>query len=101
MILKEKDCSWNVDIELPKITRERAIQIVTDLVGKDNLRHIEVLRNIPKNIYCHEFDREQLSANWVLLVFDGPSGILKSSRLICICNSTGKILFDGSANDEG
>ena len=46
----------------------------------------------------------ELAGNPVWFVYpnpEGPSNVIRSSQVIAICQRTGKILYAGSAHDEG
>lgn len=38
---------------------------------------------------------------WYILFRHGVPGLLGSSRLVCVSKDDGRILYDGSANEEG
>jgi hypothetical protein len=84
----------------PPIGRRRAVDIARQSVVPDARRfHVYGRKTNNVNVY-------NLPAEPCWFVFapwnDGKDGqMLRSSRLLLISKMTGKVLFDGSANDEG
>jgi hypothetical protein len=70
-------------IALQHLAKTRSIEI-TDVWGNWNV-----------------YGAGNLESCWYILSSFSDSPMLASSRLIAISKETGKILFDGSANDEG
>ncbi len=63
---------------------------------------VEVLDGLPAN--TNIYDIEGLGPYWCVFVpwGDGLDGrMLRSSRIILVSKLTGKVTYDGSANDEG
>jgi len=63
---------------------------------------VEVLDGLPANV--HVYSAADLDPCWCVFVpwGDGLDGsMLRSSRIILVSKQTGKVTYDGSANDEG
>ena len=81
---------------------DKALRIVAEKVEVDT-GELECRDGLPGN--CNPYDRPSsgepfwcVYAPWM----DGKDEtMLRSSRIVLVSKRTGKILFDGSANDEG
>jgi hypothetical protein len=82
------------------IDREKAIQIAAKSPAPDT-RQYQAYENPPYNLYVYLPSKDPcwyVTAPWR----DGLDGqMLRSSRIILVSKKTGKVLFDGPANDEG
>ena len=90
-----------VQIELSNknISKEQALEIFRAHIAMDEPRIHDITDSRP-NVNVYGMPSEEC---WYILCSYNPHGppMLASSRLICISKITGRILFDGSANDEG
>jgi hypothetical protein len=84
----------------PPVGKKAAIEIVQKALTPE-MPAFSVHRKRPANINVYNLPREPawfISAPWG----DGKDGtVLRSSRLILVSKTTGEILYDGPANDEG
>ena len=91
-----------VQIELTKnnISKEQALEIFKAHVAKDKPRLHDITDSPPNVIVYGGLPSEEC---WHISCSYHPCDptMITSSRLICISKNTGRILFDGSANDEG
>ena len=92
--------------------RKQAKGAVVAEISKEQALEIARRHNDGKNIRLH-YITDVRQDNWslygqegmydncwfILWGFERP--MLVSSRLICVCKSTGRVIFDGSACDEG
>lgn len=77
------------------IDREQALAIVRQITQAEIYRLTD---SLPEG--CHPYGAPAGNC-WYALVSRGSPGPLTSSRLICISRDDGRVLFDGSAGDEG
>ena len=91
----------NVQIELTKknISKEQALEIFRAHIATDKPQLHSITDSAP-NVNVYGLPLEKC---WHILCSYHPHcpTMIASSRLICISKNTGRILFDGSANDEG
>ena len=84
------------------ISRKKALRIVAKKSGAD-VEELKCYDKLPNNFRL--YDKNSIDeSSWCVSVpwMDGRDGtMLRSSRIILVSKHTGKILFDGSANDEG
>src|ERR1051325_1776195 len=85
-------------MESPRVSREEALAIVEQKVGKDKAAQFRVFSEMPEN--CRVYGLPANSNCWFVLVGEGENRI-SPSRLICVSKEDGTILYDGSAGDEG
>jgi hypothetical protein len=84
----------------PKVSRGKAIRIARESAGHE-LEFYDVLDYKPEKCALYYLPKEPA---WFILSpwNDGKDGkILRSCRLIMVSKLNGKILYDGSAEDEG
>jgi len=90
-----------VQIELTKnnISKEQALEIFKAHVAMDEQK-IHRITDSPPNVNVYGMPSEEC---WHILCSYNQHAptMLASSRLICISKITGRILFDGSSNNEG
>jgi len=85
----------------PPVGRKRAVGIAWKAAASDTPEAYSVHRKRPANINVYNLPAEP---SWFIFMpwGDGKDEtMLRSSRLILVSKTTGDILFDGSANDEG
>ena len=90
-----------IQIEFTKknISKDQALEIYKAHIAEDNQQIFKITDSIPSNINVYGLPSEEC---WYILCSYHPHAhLISSSRLICISKNTGRILFDGSANDEG
>lgn len=83
------------------IDRERAIKIAAKAVLIPDTRAFKASEAIPGKINIYNMPNEPC---WYVVApwGDGMDGsMLRSSRIVIISRKTGRVLYDGSANDEG
>ncbi len=81
------------------ITKEQALDISKKHIF-DGLEAFQVTDTLPEACRVYNAPKEGC---WYILYpshFE-PGTNIESSRLICVSKSTGQILYDGSASDEG
>ena len=85
---------------MPEISKEQALVIAQAVTGLD-IEFSDIQGHKPIN--CHIYGMPNEPSWFVRSPWnDGRDGvILRSSRILLISKTTGKILYDGSANDEG
>ena len=82
------------------ITKEKAINIADEHIRNDK-REYCVHDNLPTNGFGI-YNQPTEDCWYVTCSFDTRGTVgLGSSRLIFVSKKTGKVLYDGSANDEG
>lgn len=81
------------------ITREKAEEIAIKYLGAQMLGRIQVTDKLPTGGVI--YGRDSLSETWVAQV-PSPENFMHvgGGRIICISNSTGKIVYDGSDGGE-
>ena len=82
---------------MTEITKEKALEIVKRHNARKEFKSFSITDSLPSN--CHIYNAPENC--WYILTANEELLALSSSRLVCICKSTGKILYDGSAGDEG
>ena len=89
-----------IELSNKNISKEQALEIFRAHIAKDEPK-IHNITDAPPNV--NVFGGLPSEECWYILCSFNPHGstMLNSSRLICISKITGRILFDGSANDEG
>jgi len=87
--------------EFPPITKPQALQILErDITGTN--KQYKCYSQKPKNCNMYMYNGEPTEPCWFVYVSaDEDLMILQGSRVIVISRVTGKILYHGSANDEG
>jgi hypothetical protein len=63
--------------------------------------HIVPIKTIPKHVYISKDLESMAKKSWMFLISERNPQAFKSSWFVCISKKTGKILYEGSANDEG
>lgn len=107
---------------IPALGRKRALQIArahcaAQLDGVDSRSENEEFFGLPPStasldeLHIYQATPQRISPYlmpnepcWVVRApwFDGHDGTtIRSSRIIMVCKKSGKILYDGSAHDEG
>jgi len=84
----------------PPVSRRQAVEIAREQCTLDR-RSFAIYDRMPANTTIYYHPPEPC---WFVLApwGDGYDGrMLRSSRLILVSKASGKVLFDGSANDEG
>jgi len=84
----------------PPVSKHAAVEIARQALTPQ-AGAFSICGKKPQNINVYNLPREP---SWFIFApwGDGKDGaILRSSRLILVSKLTGKILYDGSANDEG
>ena len=89
------------------ISKQEAVEIAVNACGeaakngRDHSEHFECVDPFPENCRIYNMPTEPcwyIHAPWG----DGLDGsMLRSSRVFLISKESGKVLYDGSANDEG
>lgn len=83
------------------ITQEEAIKIAAKHHGP-KFEFYSITHGVPDNCSLYGSFSHYPDDVWcVVCSAHHPEGMLASSRAIVICKNTGKVLYDGSANDEG
>lgn len=83
----------------PKIAKRKALEIAKKHNNEPReLKVYKITDTLPDNPVI-EYSGFK-NCWYILCAYEKPLG-LHSSRLICVSKATGKILFDGSAGDEG
>jgi len=88
-----------IELSNKNISKEQALEIFRAHVAADGQK-IHRITDSPPNVNVYGMPSEEC---WHILCSYNPHGpnMLASSRLICISKYTGRVLLDGSANDEG
>ena len=82
------------------INKEKALDIAIRKIRQDIPEIYYIGEELPGNCTIYRVWDEPC---WYILCAGCTfhRGLLTSSRLICVSRETGRILYDGSANDEG
>jgi hypothetical protein len=83
------------------ITQEAALEIFQKYIEqqKPKVEIYEITETRPSN--CHAYIPSKEDCWYILYSMNRPIGMICSSDLIVISKKTGKIVYSGSANDEG
>lgn len=79
------------------ITKQQAIEIVRAVAGAKLGQDVQVTDGLPPG--CNPYGAP--TKCWAVRFSRGIPMMLCSSRLICISKDDGRVLYDGSADDEG
>lgn len=82
------------------VNRQKAVQIAKQAIVP-NAQHFHVFSRKPQGVNVYNLPAEPY---WCVFVpwGDGKDGrMLRSSHLLLISKFSGRVLYDGSANDEG
>ena len=81
-----------------KISPDKALDIARLCNSDRKLKIYSITGFLPDNCLVYNCPENC----WFVLCDSDPKILgLKSSRLICVSKETGKIMYDGSANNEG
>ena len=85
---------------MAQITKEGASEIAQRHDGGKELEVFGITDTLPSN--CNIYNPAK-DCWFILCSYEHPEGEpgLHGSRLICVSKSTGRIVYDGSAHDEG
>ena len=81
-----------------RINKEKALEIAREHALRVELDIFDITDSLPPgcSVYNAPKDCWYISCSYNL-----PFHALTSSRLICVSKTTGEVVYDGSANDEG
>ena len=80
------------------ISREQALAVFHQRHPAQIVREFEITDTLPEGCAVYACPKDCWFIRF-LTVYDEPA--LRSSRLVAVSKTTGEIVFDGSANDEG
>jgi hypothetical protein len=80
------------------IGREQALAVFHERYPRGTVHWVEITDNLPDR--CAVYNRPA-DCWFVLFLEEKLITRLRSSRLVAVSKSTGEIVYDGSANDEG
>ena len=83
---------------MTQITKEDALKIAQRHNDGKELNAQQITDTLPSNCGIYNVPK---NCWYVFSSYEHSRHMLCSSRLICICRLTGKIMYDGSAHDEG
>jgi hypothetical protein len=81
------------------ISRDEALTVFHKRHPSQIVRELEITDTLPDGCAVYACPKDCWFVRF-LTVYDEPH-TLRSSRLVAVSKTTGEILFDGSANDEG
>jgi len=83
---------------MEEVTKEKALEIATEHASRVNPDIFRITDSLPSNCAVYNAPKD---CWYIFCSYDPTSYCLRSSRLICVAKSTGKVVYDGSAQDEG
>lgn len=86
-------------VQTREVCQKEALEIATRHIARQTTRCIRVTSRLPRNVCI--YNQSRFENCWFAMVNSERPGWLTASRLIVISRATGKIVFDGSAHDEG
>ena len=81
-----------------KVPKEKALAIATEHASRVEPRIFDITDSLPSN--CAPYGAPK-DCWYIFCSYDPTSYCLRSSRLICVSKTTGEVIYDGSAQDEG
>lgn len=83
------------------ITQDAALEIFQKYIKqqKPSIKIYQITETLPSN--CHLYNAPKEDCWYILYSLNRPINMICSSDLIAISKKTGKIVWKGSANDEG
>ena len=83
------------------VSERDAVQIAERYLGGEYYTRPGVIDYLPANCAPYNLELDPMEEYWFVFGNKGVSHMLTSSRLIVVSQRTGKVVFDGSAGDEG
>jgi hypothetical protein len=81
------------------LSREQAIAVFHQRHPSQIIRWFEITDTLPRNCAMYNWPKDCWFVRF-FTTYDNPC-VLQSSRLVAVSKTTGKIVFDGDAGDEG